>query len=154
MLPLLLPMVAKNWKLFAIVGAVVVLLGIVGGFYWHYTGLLDEVSSLKTTAATLELEKEIQAGHITQLGKGIEAFKENEERIQKRITELAKATTEAKKETRRLNAIFGKHDLNRLATAKPGLMEKRFNSGTLDVFRLLGCETGRATDCRDSKAKP
>jgi hypothetical protein len=146
--------IGKNWKLFAIIGAVVVLLGIVGGAYWHYTGLLDEVSELKTQAATLELEKEIQAGHITQLGAGLEAFKENEKRIQRKINELAKVATDAKKETRRLNEIFGKHDLNKLAAAKPGLMEKRFNSGTTNVLRLLECETGRLTECRDSPAEP
>jgi hypothetical protein len=153
MLPLLLPMVAKNWKLFAILGALIAVISMVGLAYWHYTGLIDEVSTLKTRAATLELEKEIQAGHITQLGEGIEAFKENEERIQKKINELATVATEAKKETRRLNALFSKHDLSRLAAAKPGLMEKRFNSGTVTVLRLLECETGNASKCGDSKAK-
>lgn len=151
MLPFLIPMVAKNWKLFAIIGAVVVLLGIIGGAYWHYTGLLDEVSELKTQTATLELEKEIQAGQITQQRDGLLAFKKNEERIQKQINELAEQATAARKETRRLNALFSKHDFGRLAAAKPGLIQKRVNAGTSNVLRLLGCESGRASDCRDTK---
>lgn len=154
MLPLLIPMVAKNWKLFAIAGAVVVLLGIVGGAYWHYTGLLDEVAELKVSTATLEIEKEIQAGHIAQQGEALVAFKENEERIQKKINELAAVATEAKKETRRLNALFSKHDFGKLAARKPGLIQKRVNRGTTSVLRLLGCETGRTSDCPGRAAKP
>lgn len=150
---MLIPMVMKNWKLFAMIGALIAILSVIGLAYWHYTGLIDEVAELKVSTATLELEKEIQAGHIAQLGEGIQAFKENEKRIQEQIKQLAKNATTARKETRRLNALFSKHDFGRLASAKPGLIQKRINAGTANVLRLLGCETGRTSDCRDTKAE-
>jgi hypothetical protein len=154
MLPLLLPMVAKNWKLFAIIGVFLAVAGVVGLAYWHYTGLIDEVAELKVSTATLEIEKEIQQGHIAQQGQAIASFQENEVRIQAKIKELAQISREAKGETRRLNALFSKHNFGKLAARKPGLIEKRVNRGTANVFRVLRCETGNVADCPNSAAKP
>lgn len=42
-------------------------------------------------------------------------------------------------ETRRLNKLFAKHSLGRLALAKPGLVEARVNRGTARMLELLQC---------------
>ncbi len=37
--------------------------------------------------------------------------------------------------------IFRRHNLNQLAEAKPGLIEKRVNAGTKDVFESIENDT-------------
>ena len=149
MLPVLLPLL-KNWKLFAMIGALVAIVSTIGFAYWHYTGLLDEVTELQVATKTLELEKEIQKGHIIEQAKALKKWQLAQIAMEKRIQEQARITKEAKQETRRLNALFAKHDFGRLAARKPGLIEKRINRGTANLFGVLGCETGRITDCQHS----
>jgi len=43
----------------------------------------------------------------------------------------------AEEETKRYLEIFKKHDLTKLARAKPGLIELRVNSGTAEVFSSI-----------------
>ena len=44
--------------------------------------------------------------------------------------------------------IFKRHNLSKLASAKPGLIETRFNKGTKDVFESIE-EDSRSIDTLD-----
>ena len=47
-------------------------------------------------------------------------------------------------------SIFARHDLTRLARAKPGLIEPRINKGTKEVFRAIE-EDSREVENADSQ---
>lgn len=75
----------------------------------------------------------------------------NEETIRSLDSKLETQNKEFTNLTNRLNAvteqrdeylsIFRRHDLTNLARAKPGLIERRINSGTKKVFDTLEDET-------------
>ena len=72
----------------------------------------------------------------------VAAWKESADELNRRIDEMAKVQLEATAQTRKLNDLFAKHDLQALAAAKPGLVERRVNAGTAAVLRMLEWAAG------------
>ena len=64
----------------------------------------------------------------------IEVIKENFERQGKALNNLTARNAEIEGEMTRYLDIFKRHNLNKLAIAKPGLIEKRVNDGTKQIF--------------------
>ena len=62
------------------------------------------------------------------------------------LEDLSVVQRDANKETRRLNGIFSKHDMERLASRRPGLIELRVNDGTAGILKLFS----EATSPRDN----
>jgi cell division protein FtsB len=54
-----------------------------------------------------------------------------------RVTNLTVANQQLQTEKEEYLSIFRRHDLTRLALARPGLIEPRINNGTAEVFREL-----------------
>lgn len=126
----------------------VAIITIIGVGYSHYTGLLAEREILKANNMVLETAVETQQTTINAqtdaIGKWDEALKDFAERMDT----LQKVQEEATGETRRLNALFSKHNLGKLATDKPGLIEPRLNAGSDRANRMLECATGSgSSDC-------
>ena len=66
--------------------------------------------------------------------KTIEVIKENFEKQGKALNNLTARNAEIEGEMTRYLDIFKRHNLNKLAIAKPGLIEKRVNDGTAKIF--------------------
>ena len=64
------------------------------------------------------------------------------------LGELQKKSQEAQLEMNRYLDIFKRHNLTKLAAAKPGLLEPRINKGTKDVFDSIE-EISRTIDSLD-----
>ena len=71
--------------------------------------------------------------------KSIPAFDtiETQKQNQIHIADLSEAHNEARQEITKLRNTFARHDLNSLAIAKPGLIEKAVNRGTRRVNEAL-----------------
>ena len=67
----------------------------------------------------------------------IVTIKENFERQGKALNNLTARNAEIEGEMTRYLDIFKRHNLNKLAIAKPGLIEKRVNDGTKKVFETI-----------------
>jgi hypothetical protein len=67
------------------------------------------------------------------------------------LTELTKRSQEAQREMNRYLDIFRRHNLTKLAAAKPGLIEIRANKATKEVFDAIE-EISRNIDCLDNSA--
>lgn len=65
------------------------------------------------------------------------------------LNDLQKKSQEAQKEMNRYLDIFKRHNLTKLAAAKPGLIEPRINNGTKDVFDSIE-EISRTIDSLDN----
>ena len=74
---------------------------------------------------------------VEEQKKTIEVIKENFERQGKALNNLTARNAEIEGEMTRYLDIFKRHSLNKLALAKPGLIEKRVNKGTKDVFETI-----------------
>ena len=65
------------------------------------------------------------------------------------LGELQKKSQEAQKEMNRYLDIFKRHNLTKLAAAKPGLLEPKINNGTKNVFDSIE-EISRTIDALDN----
>lgn len=65
------------------------------------------------------------------------------------LGELQRKSQEAQKEMNRYLDIFKRHNLTKLAAAKPGLLEPRINNGTKNVFESIE-EISRTIDSLDN----
>ena len=78
----------------------------------------------------------------------IKAQQESFERQSKALNNMTARNAEIEGEMNRYLDIFKRHNLNKLAIAKPGLIEKRVNDGTKKVFETIE-EDSKALDNLD-----
>ena len=67
----------------------------------------------------------------------IRSLEENSQRQVEQMTNLTSANQQLQTEKDEYLSIFSRHDLQRLALARPGLIEPRLNNGTQEVFRQM-----------------
>lgn len=93
------------------------------GGYWLYS----ENQTLKSNNIKLE-------GAVAEQKAAIAAITESFEKQSKSLGNLQRNYNQIEQEKDQYLAIFARHNFDKLAVAKPGLMEKRFNDGTAAVF--------------------
>ena len=99
----------------------IVALGLGGWFLYNQNITLKN----ENTALTFAVEEQKQT---------IAAVQEAYETQGKALNNLSTRNAEIEGEMNRYLDIFRRHNLNQLAAAKPGLIEKRVNNGTKKVF--------------------
>ena len=113
--------------------AIILVLG--GACYW----LWNENTTLRENNVKLESAVQMQEEAISSL--------QNDFALQtSQLNELQVKSQEAQKEMNRYLDIFKRHNLTKLAAAKPGLVEPRVNKATKEVF------DGIENDSRDVDA--
>lgn len=108
--------------------AIILVLGL--GSYWLY----NENETLK--ANNLKLETAVETQKQT-----MEAMKESYEKQGKALGQLQRKNAQIEAEKDKYLDIFRRHDLNKLAIAKPGLIEIRSNKATKKVFETIENDT-------------
>lgn len=148
-------LVLGNWKLIVAGLAALTIVTIIGLGYRHYVGLTETITTLGANNAKLDVAIGIQQGTIIAQKSSISEWKKAQEDLLLRIDELQEVSKAATAETRRLNGIFSKHNLTALARRKPGLIERRINTGTDAAQRMLECTSGAGgDDCADGHRPP
>jgi small-conductance mechanosensitive channel len=71
----------------------------------------------------------------------IQAIKDNLEKQGKALQNLQRKNAQIEADKDKYLSILSKHNFEKLAVAKPGLMELRFNKGTDEVLRELENDT-------------
>tara|TARA_B100001146_G_C15904580_1_gene316031 strand:- start:134 stop:517 length:384 start_codon:yes stop_codon:yes gene_type:complete len=110
---------------------IILILGL-GGYY-----LYSENITLKDNNAKLETAVEEQAQAIAYM-------KEDAERLLQTTSNLQASLNAAESEKSRYLDILSRHNFERLAIARPGLMENRFNDGTKELFLGIEYETNKS----------
>lgn len=107
---------------------IIVVLGL-GGYF-----LYNENVTLKENNAKLVYAVEEQKAAIA-------VMKTDFERTSKANSNLQASLNAAESEKSRYLGILSRHNFEKLATVKPGLMELRFNKGTQELFKGIEDET-------------
>ena len=102
--------------------------GIVG--YLYYTNTQAELIELREYNMAMELQVATQNETIDKMSKQYETQAQA-------LGELTSKNAEIEAEMSRYLDIFRRHDLSKLAAAKPGLIEPRVNNATKEVFDSL-----------------
>ncbi len=100
---------------------------ILGLLCWY---LYSENQTLTMNNITLE-------NSIAQQEEAIAVMKESYEKQGNALNAMASKNAQIEGEMNRYMDIFRRHNLNQLAAAKPGMLEKRFNDATSSVFREI-----------------
>jgi len=114
---------------------VILVMGITGYFLWN------ENSRLSALNQAFELRDQEQKSAIESL--------QNDFKLQTEgLLEIQSKNQAIQVEMTRYLDIFKRHDLTKLAAAKPGLLEPRVNKGTKNVFNSIE-EDSRNIDSLD-----
>lgn len=137
-LPFVAAMGAKNMLKIgaALAVAFVIFLG-----YRYVVNLSAENGQLRENLGKMELALGVERGATDAAVEKVYQWKAAQEHYQAKIEKLEKIRDEANAEKRRLQSIFGRHDLAALALGKPALVERILNRGTERIQRMLTCAT-------------
>lgn len=102
--------------------------------YWYYQDSQTRIETLRENNAQLEVAVETNV-------RTIDNMVEQAELNQERITELSKSLRNAEQYNSELRRLFQEHNLTLLAEEKPGLIERRINDATNEVFNSIMRDT-------------
>ena len=115
---------------------IVVILGIACWFLWSNNQTLRENNAQLNVAVQTQEET-------------ISTLQDDFANQGQQLNELTRKSQEIQLEMNRYLDIFKRHNLTKLAAAKPGLIEPRINNGTKDVFDSIE-EISRTIDSLDN----
>jgi chromosome segregation ATPase len=142
-------MYLKLIMIFAIISA----LG--GGYAYHTTTVAKfeaAVSQLEANNRTLK-ENQVQLELAVNTAEAsLKAAEENAKKQGEAMNKLTLKNNQLQKDKDNAMKIFKDHNLTRLARAKPGMIEKRMNAKTANVFRMLENDTKELMDIDDTNA--
>ncbi len=107
----------------------------VGGSYFYINMQKAHIKQLQVELQTAVNNQAVLEGTIAQQNTQMQEQLESQRQNQALISELSEANDEARQEVNQLRNTFARHDLNNLAIAKPGLIEKIVNKGTAKVHQ-------------------
>jgi hypothetical protein len=116
---------------------IIVVLGL-GGYFLYQ-------ENITLTANNLKLEYAVEEQKET-----LRVVQENFELQSKSLQNMSRRNNEIEAEKSRYLEILSKHNFERLATVKPGLMENRFNKGTVDVLEGIENDTKNISNLESS----
>ena len=103
---------------------IIIVLGL-GGYF-----LYNQNTTLKQNNAKLEIA-------IVQQEEAIAVIRESYEKQGASLNQMMSKNAQIEQEMNGYLDIFRRHNLNKLAIAKPGMIETRANSATKDVFESI-----------------
>ena len=102
----------------------------VAGSAWYIDYQADQITTLKGNQVVLETE-------IQKQNESIERYLEQQKNQQVQLDQLESEKRAAMEDVNRLRKTFAKHDLDKLALAKPGLIQNRINKASARVMATL-----------------
>jgi len=105
--------------------------------YWQYTVMKSDLETSQANVAKLEVAMTVQSDTIASQVKALAKWETSFKELQETAQELQEVRLNASAESRRLNDIFAKHDMEELSRERPDTLERLINRGTRDVFRLF-----------------
>ena len=109
------------------------LIATAGGSYAYINMQKAQLAQLQVELQTAVNNQAVLESAIAQQNAQMQEQLESQRQNQALISELSDANDFARQEVNQLRNTFARHDLNNLAIAKPGLIEKIVNRGTARV---------------------
>lgn len=115
---------------------IIVVMGLGGWFLWNENQELNK----------LNLAYEVK---FEEQERTIQAIQQNLESTAKNLKNLQVQNQAYEAEMSEYLDIFRRHNIAKLASAKPGLMEKRINNATKEVFDAIENDSNRISSTND-----
>lgn len=104
------------------------------GGYFYISNLQEDLAQARLEAQTYKIANETQSDTIDKLQTSMQT-----QGVE--LSRLSTANSEVQAEMNRYLDIFRRHNLSKLADARPGLIETRINNGTQEVFDSIRDDT-------------
>ena len=111
------------------------LIATAGGSYFYINMQKAQIKQFQVELQTAANNQAVLEGAVARQNTQMQEQLESQRQNQALISELSEANDEARQEVNQLRNTFARHDLNNLAIAKPGLIEKIVNKGTAKVHQ-------------------
>ena len=111
------------------------LIATAGGSYFYINMQKAQIKQFQVELQTAVNNQAVLEGAVAQQNTQMQQQLESQRQNQDLISELSEANDEARQKVNQLRNTFARHDLNNLAIAKPGLIEKIVNKGTAKVHQ-------------------
>lgn len=127
-------------------GLGIVIIVLLGGFYWYFSWSQGELTTLRENTARLEIAVQTNEQTIASLRSDIA-------RVGRVLNETNQQLSEARVQNRELQTRLSEHDIGALAEAKPGLVENAVNNGTANALRCFELLSGAPLTERERNAR-
>ena len=124
------------WKVAGVLGAALIMWGV--SFKVYHDRTEAEKAALRIELQTAVNNQKVLESTIQDQNNRIQQAIEEQKKQQEQIRGLEVKNQEAVAEAGALRAKFARHDLKMLSMAKPGLIERLVNRGTVQVGKELG----------------
>ena len=111
------------------------LIATAGSSYFYISTQKSHIAQLQVELQTAVNNQAVLETTIARQNEQMQEHLEFQRKNQALIAELSEANDKARQEVNQLRNTFARHDLNNLAIAKPGLIEKIVNRGTAKVHQ-------------------
>lgn len=112
------------------------------GGYFYYTTTQSKIEELVSLNQAFEVRNSEQRA-------AIEAIQANLENTSRSLTILSQQNQQYEAEMNEYLDIFRRHNLARIASARPGQVELRVNNATLEVFNGIETDSQRISSLND-----
>lgn len=112
---------------------IIIIIGLAGSNYFLY----NEREILKKEVVILTSNQEKLESAVEEQKQTMQLMEAESKKQEDELLAIQMRNQQINAEMNRYLDIFKRHNLNQLASAKPGLIEKRFNSGTKKVFETI-----------------
>lgn len=137
----------KSW---IIIGILVAILG--GAAYYYYTTTQDRIAALVANNATLAANVQTLTSANEQNVATIEDLQAEYTRVQEDFSRVQSEFQVVRLQNNELRERLGRHELDALASARPGLVERTVNNASENALRCFELMSGAPLNDREMAA--
>ena len=137
----------KSWIFIGILIAIMS-----SGAYYYYTTTQSQIASLISNNATLTANVKTITDANEQNVQTIEDLQDEYIRVQEDFSRVQSEFQIVRLQNNELRERLGRHELDALAAAKPGLVERTVNSASVNVMRCFELMSGAPLNDKERAA--
>jgi len=141
-----------TFKLYAMLAAIAVIVGAVGGLYWYVNALQGKVETLQADNKILNSAVEMQKSAMAQIHKDLVLARAMQDELRKGVHKNFEDAQDLKKRFE-VNAAGKPRDIGGIAVKEPVKVEKLVNKGVESANRCLELASGAPITEKEKNAK-
>lgn len=138
----------KSW---IFIGILVALLS--GAAYYYYTTTQEKISTLIANNATLAANVQTLTNANSQNIQTIEDLQTSYQQVQEDFSRVQSEFQIVRMQNNELRERLGRHELDALAAAKPGLVERTINNASANAIRCFELLSGSPLNEKERNAQ-
>jgi TolA-binding protein len=125
---------------------------IAGGVYYYYTTTQTRIENLITNNATLSSNVTTLMNANDQNIQTIQDLQDSYQQIQEDFSRVEAEFQIIRSQNNELRERLGRHELDALAAARPGLVERTINNASVNALRCFDLMSGAPLNARELAA--